>query len=207
MVKLLLLQFYKRCRAKPARILFYRDGVSEGQFLETQMFEINQVRIVGMRSSWEVSCTDEVGHWCGLLYTGRRSTRSQFKGLTIRTYLSIAIADDQCDMNWTSSNTFLRQGSFHINRGWIASWPQVFAACQELGRSAGENYAPPITFIVAQKRHNTRFFPIKDADRSGNVPSGVLSCPIWAQKNIPAWPDWERPLSRQAWTARPSPGL
>ena len=32
MVKDLLLQFYHSTRFKPARIVFYRDGVSEGQF-------------------------------------------------------------------------------------------------------------------------------------------------------------------------------
>lgn len=32
MVKELLIQFYKSTRFKPNRIIFYRDGVSEGQF-------------------------------------------------------------------------------------------------------------------------------------------------------------------------------
>ena len=32
MVRELLIQFYKSTRYKPARIIFYRDGVSEGQF-------------------------------------------------------------------------------------------------------------------------------------------------------------------------------
>ena len=32
MVKELLIQFYKSTRFKPERIIFYRDGVSEGQF-------------------------------------------------------------------------------------------------------------------------------------------------------------------------------
>ena len=32
MVKELLIQFYKSTRYKPTRIIFYRDGVSEGQF-------------------------------------------------------------------------------------------------------------------------------------------------------------------------------
>lgn len=32
MVRELLIQFYKSTRYKPTRIIFYRDGVSEGQF-------------------------------------------------------------------------------------------------------------------------------------------------------------------------------
>ncbi|TYZ64147.1 hypothetical protein PybrP1_004440 [[Pythium] brassicae (nom. inval.)] len=37
-------------------------------------------------------------------------------------------------------------------------------------------YAPPITFIVMQKRHNTRLFPAdaRGADRSGNVKAGTV---------------------------------
>ncbi|RMZ98199.1 Eukaryotic translation initiation factor 2C 2 [Brachionus plicatilis] len=39
------------------------------------------------------------------------------------------------------------------------------------------NYKPGITFVVVQKRHNTRFFPIKPQDQtgnSGNVPPGTV---------------------------------
>ena len=32
MVRELLIQFYRSTRFKPTRIIFYRDGVSEGQF-------------------------------------------------------------------------------------------------------------------------------------------------------------------------------
>ena len=34
MVKGLLVEFYRSIRCKPERIVFYRDGVSEGQFQE-----------------------------------------------------------------------------------------------------------------------------------------------------------------------------
>lgn len=37
MVKSLLLQFYQSTRFKPARIIYYRDGVSEGQFLNVSL--------------------------------------------------------------------------------------------------------------------------------------------------------------------------
>ena len=48
--------------------------------------------------------------------------------------------------------------------------PQIRAACLELDPA----YSPPITFLVVQKRHHTRFFPTdpRAADRSGNVPPG-----------------------------------
>ena len=42
MVKELLIRFYKSTRFKPNRIIFYRDGVSEGQFqtVRLQLFTI-----------------------------------------------------------------------------------------------------------------------------------------------------------------------
>ncbi|GBB93582.1 hypothetical protein RclHR1_00220016 [Rhizophagus clarus] len=90
MVKELLKTFYQTCGRKPERILFYRDGVSEGQFSHVLKNEINAVR----------------------------------------------------------------------------------AACQALDI----NYRPMITFVVVQKRHHTRFFPIdkRDTDRTGNCPPGTV---------------------------------
>ena len=40
-----------------------------------------------------------------------------------------------------------------------------------------ENYNPPITYIVAQKRHKTRLFPVTSKDGVGknqNVPPGTV---------------------------------
>lgn len=45
---------------------------------------------------------------------------------------------------------------------------QIVAAC----RALSEDYTPPLTFVVVQKRHNTRFFPTRESDRSGNVVPG-----------------------------------
>lgn len=45
MVKDLLKSFYRASGKKPVRLIFYRDGVSEGQFAEVQRFEITQVRL------------------------------------------------------------------------------------------------------------------------------------------------------------------
>ncbi|CAB4425198.1 unnamed protein product [Rhizophagus irregularis] len=89
-VKELLKTFYQTCERKPERILFYRDGVSEGQF--------------------SIVLNDEV--------------------------------------------------------------KAIKAACKSLD----EKYKPTITFVVVQKRHHTRFFPInaRDGDRTGNCPSGTV---------------------------------
>ncbi|RIA87406.1 Piwi domain-containing protein [Glomus cerebriforme] len=90
MVKELLKTFYQTCGRKPERILFYRDGVSEGQFKQVLEKEIYAIR----------------------------------------------------------------------------------AACQALDK----DYKPNITFVVVQKRHHTRFFPIerRDTDRTGNCPPGTV---------------------------------
>ncbi|XP_078436610.1 protein argonaute MEL1-like [Wolffia australiana] len=90
MIRKLLITFYKKVKQKPARIIFYRDGVSEGQFNEVLLYEVDAIR----------------------------------------------------------------------------------KACATLE----ENYFPRVTFIVVQKRHHTRLFPVdsKDADRSGNVLPGTV---------------------------------
>ncbi|GAB5586216.1 hypothetical protein Unana1_01116 [Umbelopsis nana] len=90
MVKELLKTFYQSSGQKPDRILFYRDGVSEGQFKQVYDNEIAAVR----------------------------------------------------------------------------------AACTSLDA----NYKPTITFVVVQKRHHARFFPIEqgDTDRTGNCLPGTV---------------------------------
>ncbi|XP_052237159.1 protein argonaute-2-like isoform X2 [Dreissena polymorpha] len=49
MVKELLIQFYKSTRFKPTRIIFYRDGVSEGQFNSVLSHELRAVREACMK--------------------------------------------------------------------------------------------------------------------------------------------------------------
>ena len=44
MVQELLKIFYKETRKKPGRILFYRDGVSEGQFEDVLKYEVDAIR-------------------------------------------------------------------------------------------------------------------------------------------------------------------
>ena len=44
MVKELLKSFYQSCGQKPERILFYRDGVSEGQFKQVMTDEVTKIK-------------------------------------------------------------------------------------------------------------------------------------------------------------------
>ncbi|KAJ8559744.1 hypothetical protein K7X08_003802 [Anisodus acutangulus] len=44
MIKELLISFHRATRQKPQRIIFYRDGVSEGQFYQVLLFELDAIR-------------------------------------------------------------------------------------------------------------------------------------------------------------------
>ncbi|KAH9700181.1 protein argonaute 5 [Citrus sinensis] len=93
MIRELLIAFRRSTNFKPHRIIFYRDGVSEGQFSQVLLHEMNAIR----------------------------------------------------------------------------------QACASLE----EGYAPPVTFVVVQKRHHTRLFPADHnrrdlTDRSGNILPGTV---------------------------------
>ncbi|KAK3576098.1 hypothetical protein CHS0354_032222 [Potamilus streckersoni] len=60
MVRELLIQFYKSTRFKPTRIIFYRDGVSEGQFQQVLGHELRAVREACMKL--------EVGYQPGITF-------------------------------------------------------------------------------------------------------------------------------------------
>lgn len=49
MIKELLIQFYRNTHFKPTRIIFYRDGISEGQFDKLQFIELNAIREACMK--------------------------------------------------------------------------------------------------------------------------------------------------------------
>ncbi|XP_003561331.2 protein argonaute 14 [Brachypodium distachyon] len=91
MIRELLISFLKKTNFKPQRIIFYRDGVSEGQFAQVLLHEMDAIR----------------------------------------------------------------------------------KACASLQ----EDYMPPVTFVVVQKRHHTRLFPEvhgKQCDKSGNILAGTV---------------------------------
>uniref|UniRef100_A0A5B6ZD42 Protein argonaute 5 n=1 Tax=Davidia involucrata TaxID=16924 RepID=A0A5B6ZD42_DAVIN len=92
-IRELLIAFRRSTGHKPHRIIFYRDGVSEGQFNQVLLYEMDAIR----------------------------------------------------------------------------------RACISLE----ENYLPPVTFVVVQKRHHTRLFPMEHnnrslTDRSGNILPGTV---------------------------------
>ncbi|KAJ1385501.1 Ribonuclease H-like superfamily [Sesbania bispinosa] len=89
-VRELIRSFYKSTGHKPRRIIFYRDGVSEGQFSQVLLYEMDAIR----------------------------------------------------------------------------------KACASLE----DEYLPPVTFVVVQKRHHTRLFPVdrNQMDRSGNIMPGTV---------------------------------
>jgi len=62
------------------------------------------------------------------------------------------------------------EGQFHMVLNYEVT--AIREACQELEKG----YLPPITFVIVQKRHNTRLFPTNrnEADRSGNVKAGTV---------------------------------
>jgi eukaryotic translation initiation factor 2C len=65
------------------------------------------------------------------------------------------------------------EGEFE--RALIHEYTAMRAACAEMGDPSAE-YAPPITFLAVQKRHQTRLFAAdpRETDKSGNLPPGVV---------------------------------
>ena len=61
MVREMLIQFYQTTRFKPSKIIFYRDGVSEGQFQQVRRGGVELVG--GGGADW----------WVGEGRAGRRS--------------------------------------------------------------------------------------------------------------------------------------
>jgi Piwi domain len=60
MVRELLMQFYRSTHFKPARIIYYRDGVSEGQFATVLSHELRAIREACMKL--------EVGYQPGITF-------------------------------------------------------------------------------------------------------------------------------------------
>lgn len=68
------------------------------------------------------------------------------------------------DMFCLGHGIFIYMSSIYVLQFLIVS--QACASLQE-------GYLPPVTFVVVQKRHHTRFFPVdRQTDRSGNIMPG-----------------------------------
>ncbi|RDX94874.1 Protein argonaute 5, partial [Mucuna pruriens] len=111
---------------RPDRIIFYRDGVSEGQFSQVLLYEMDAIRKDG-----------------GIFYNNH--TDSKIKH----------------NMNPSMLACFVDN--------------KLNYACASLQ----EGYLPPVTFVVVQKRHHTRFFPRDhgsrdQTDKSGNIMPGTV---------------------------------
>ncbi|XP_065869022.1 protein argonaute 5-like isoform X1 [Euphorbia lathyris] len=101
MIRELFIEFRKSTGQKPHRVIIYRDGVSEGQFNQVLLYEMDAIR----------------------------------------------------------------------------------KACASLE----QGYCPPVTFVVVQKRHHTRFFPAErsGADKNGNIlPGTVVDTKICHQREF-----------------------
>ncbi|KAI4890758.1 hypothetical protein NFI96_014114, partial [Prochilodus magdalenae] len=149
MVRELLIQFYKSTRFKPTRIIFYRDGVPEGQ--------LPQSFISGHRTLPTGRCPQDAAH--RTLPTGRCWLDSS--GVTQITMRMLIAA-------------VIHSGFLSLIRTQILHYEllAIRDACIKLEK----DYQPGITYIVVQKRHHTRLFCADKSERigkSGNIPAGT----------------------------------
>jgi eukaryotic translation initiation factor 2C len=158
-MKDLMMEFHRVTRGrKPEHLIFFRDGVSEGQFKEVYYSEYSAVR----------EACKEMGD-----------------------------PNSECELLAT-------QGSA------VPPSAPCLSLCKPAGSGDLSSHpchpadAPPITFVVVQKRHHTRLFPMpqdqQNRDRSGNVLPGELRpvpAPAHAQRAEPA------PAPAQAYVRAP----
>ncbi|KAF9684816.1 hypothetical protein SADUNF_Sadunf04G0158000 [Salix dunnii] len=155
MIRELFIAFRRSTGQKPHRIIFYRDGVSEGQFSQVLLHEMQAIR--------EVLC-----YWL------RIALLWSIDNVVLPVKDSIAMI--------TLPITFLICGFWCLfldvvqcQEAMPASLATTSMACSTLE----EAYCPPVTFVVVQKRHHTRFFPYDhnkrdQTDRSGNIQPGTV---------------------------------
>ena len=145
-------------RKKPAALLFYRDGVSEGQFQDVLGHEYAAMRKV------------RAGAVCG--GGGGRGGGENFRwgqdicgmGVGDRVWggrAALKISPATCRVSVPST---------------LAPPPPCLPCPPQACQSIEEGYNPLITFVVVQKRHNTRLLPTdpRFGDRSGNILPGTI---------------------------------
>lgn len=101
-------------------MVLFRDGVSEGQFAQVLLHEMDAIRKVMPKFHFDLCLSD---------------------------------------------SAFIMLCCAHA----------IFFFCGKACASLQEDYMPPVTFVVVQKRHHTRLFPEvhgKQCDKSGNILAG-----------------------------------
>ena len=150
----LLLNFYNKTnKMKPERIILFRDGVSEGQFKAVQRAEVPQI----------VACCQELGRASGEDYSPPVCTCCRAPAL-LNTSRSLELQSFFFCFSFLCPDCHLLDACSTHNQ----TWSNVRLLTVHL---------PQVTYIVCQKRHNTRLLPRSpnEADRSGNVPPGTVS--------------------------------
>lgn len=121
MCQKLLLKFHKTTKSLPHRIIFYRDGVSEGQFKEVLQYEARAFIYVNV---------------------------SYMEGLGVCVHVCVCIIQ-ATDLPIQHPNT----PTHHHDEQKLQQVPAIKAACTRIN----PQYNPLLTFVVVQKRHNTRY--------------------------------------------------
>ena len=191
MVRELLITFYQTTRFKPTRIIFYRDGVSEGQFQQVQFStphhsttphsslpitppllthhspSLHHSSLIIPHASLHHS-SSLITHHPPFIPHSSLITLHSINSLLFTCHLptcpSPLPTPRPSPLAHHPSPPLLQVLQYELR--------QVREACQKLE----EDYQPGITFIVVQKRHHTRLFcsnPQDQVGKSGNIPAGT----------------------------------
>ena len=89
MVRELLIQFYRSTKHKPMRIIFYRDGVSEGQFRQVSLFDSHLIPL-----------------WQGTRHTRifMENLRNSCENMCWKGFKPLTVSCERCEPNNPGSN-------------------------------------------------------------------------------------------------------
>ncbi|KPI94966.1 Protein argonaute-4 [Papilio xuthus] len=155
MVQELLIMFYKSTGGfKPHRIIMYRDGISEGQFIHVLQHELTAVReaCIKLEAEYKPGITF-------IVVQKRHHTR--------------LFCADKKEQSGKSGNI---PAGTTVDLGITHPTEFDFYLCSHQGIQLEAEYKPGITFIVVQKRHHTRLFCAdkkEQSGKSGNIPAGT----------------------------------
>jgi hypothetical protein len=198
-MKDLMMEFHRVTRGrKPEHLIFFRDGVSEGQFKE--VYYVSRGVSAGntglllllLSPCWAKPATPPPPP----PNKKRLCPQSEYSAVR-EACKEMGDPNSECELLAT-------QGSA------VPPSAPCLSLCKPAGSGDLSSHpchpadAPPITFVVVQKRHHTRLFPMpqdqQNRDRSGNVLPGELRpvpAPAHAQRAEPA------PAPAQAYVRAP----